>query len=48
MTREDEDAKALDLLAPVLGVKRARSVIEAVWNLEKLKDARALGKLVRA
>jgi hypothetical protein len=47
MTREEEDAKALDLLAPVLGVKRARSLIEMVWNVEHLKDARALGKLLR-
>ena len=47
MTREEEDAKALDLLAPVLGRKRARQVIETVWNVEKLKDARALGKLLR-
>ncbi len=48
MTREEEDAKALDLLAPVLGRKRAQAVIATVWNIEKLKDARVLGKLCRA
>jgi 2-methylcitrate dehydratase PrpD len=48
MTREEEDAKALDLLAPVLGKKRAQTLIATVWNVEKLKDARELGKLCRA
>jgi 2-methylcitrate dehydratase PrpD len=47
MTQEEEDAKARDLLAPVLGSKRARQVIDTVWNVEKLQDARALGKLLR-
>jgi len=48
MTRKEEDEKALDLLAPVLGKKRARTLIATVWDVEKLKDARALGKLCRA
>jgi hypothetical protein len=48
MTREEENAKALDLLAPVLGKKRAAALIEAVWNVEKFKNARALGALCRA
>ena len=47
MTREEEDAKALDLLAPVLGSTRARTLIEMVWNVEALKDVRALAKLLR-
>ena len=47
ITREEEDAKAFDLLAPVLGAKRARTLIETVWNVEQVKDARALGKLLR-
>lgn len=48
MTREEENAKALHLLAPVLGRKRAETLIAAVWNIEQLKNARALGKLCRA
>ncbi len=48
MTREEQNAKALHLLAPVLGRKRAETLIAAVWNIEQLKDARALGKLCRA
>lgn len=42
MTREEESAKALDLLAPVLGSRRASGLIDAIWNIEKVKDARAL------
>jgi 2-methylcitrate dehydratase PrpD len=38
MTREQEAEKALDLLAPVLGTKRAQTLIATVWNIEKLKD----------
>ena len=48
MTREEENAKALDLLAPVLGRRRAETLIATVWNIEKLKDARVLGALCRA
>jgi hypothetical protein len=35
-------------MAPVLGRKRAEALIAAVWNVEKIKDARALGALCRA
>ena len=48
MTREEENAKALDLMAPVLGRKRAATLIAAVWGVEKIRDARALGALCRA
>ncbi len=48
MTREEENAKALDLMAPVLGRKRAEALIAAVWGIEKIRDARALGALCRA
>ncbi len=48
MTRAEEDAKALDLVAPVLGKKRAATLIAMVWNIEKLKDARVLGAACRA
>ena len=42
MTREEENAKALDLLSPVLGVRRAQGLIAAVWSIDKIRDVRAL------
>jgi 2-methylcitrate dehydratase PrpD len=48
MTREEEDVKALDLLAPVLGKPRAKALIAAVWDLEKIKDMSKLRSLYRA
>jgi len=47
LTREEGPEKALGLLAPVLGAKRACSLIAAVWRVESLKDARTLGTLCR-
>ena len=48
MTRAEVDAKCRDLTAPVLGKARARALIDAVWNIEKVRDARNLGRLLRA
>jgi 2-methylcitrate dehydratase PrpD len=45
VTREDEEEKALDLIAPVLGRQRAHALIAALWNFERIKDVRALRKL---
>lgn len=42
MSREEENAKALDLMAPVLGARRAKDLIAAVWDIEKVSDVRAL------
>lgn len=42
MTREEENAKALDLLSPALGARRAQGLIAAVWGIEKVRDVRAL------
>ena len=47
MTRDEENAKALDLMAPVLGRKRAEALIAAVWNIEGITNARTLGALCR-
>jgi 2-methylcitrate dehydratase PrpD len=47
MTREEENAKALDLMAPVLGKKRAEALIVAVWDIEGITNARKLGALCR-
>jgi hypothetical protein len=48
MTREEVDEKSFPLLAPVLGARRARGLIDAVWSLEKVRDVRALRPLLRA
>jgi 2-methylcitrate dehydratase PrpD len=48
MTRPEVDKKCYDLLAPVLGRSRSRALCDAVWNIERLKDARRLGALLRA
>ena len=48
MTREEVDEKAWHLMAPILGKARARKLCDAVWNIEKLKDARALRPLLKA
>jgi 2-methylcitrate dehydratase PrpD len=48
MTRGEVDAKASDLMAPVIGKKRARRLCDAVWSLEQLRDVCALRPLLRA
>jgi 2-methylcitrate dehydratase PrpD len=46
MTRAEVDVKSYDLLAPVIGSARARKLCDAVWNLERLADARRLRPLL--
>jgi 2-methylcitrate dehydratase PrpD len=48
MTRDEVEAKALDLLFPILGQHRARELVERVWNLERLSSARDLRPLLEA
>jgi len=48
MSRREVDEKSYDLLAPVLGKARARKLCDAVWNIEKLTDARKLRTLLQA
>jgi 2-methylcitrate dehydratase PrpD len=48
MTRAEVDAKATDLLAPVLGTARARRLCDAVWSLDRVADVRTLRPLLRA
>jgi hypothetical protein len=48
MTRDEVDFKSYDLLAPVLGKARARTLCDTIWNLEKLGDARTLRPLLTA
>ncbi|MEO8443255.1 MAG: hypothetical protein ABI547_12255, partial [Betaproteobacteria bacterium] len=47
MTREDVAAKARGLLAPTLGAHRARQLIGAIWNIERMPDLRQLHALLR-
>ena len=42
MSPDDVQAKAVDLLAPVVGDVAAGELIDAVWNLESLTDINAL------
>jgi 2-methylcitrate dehydratase PrpD len=48
LTREDVDAKCYDLTAPILGKHRARKLIDAVWNIEKVADMRSFRPLLKA
>jgi 2-methylcitrate dehydratase PrpD len=48
MTREEVGEKAFDLCAPVLGKKRARELVEAVWRIEKVGNVRSLRHLLQA
>jgi 2-methylcitrate dehydratase PrpD len=47
MTRAEVDAKAYDLIAPVLGKARARRLCDAVWALQALPDMRKLRSLLK-
>ncbi|MDP2240111.1 MAG: MmgE/PrpD family protein [Burkholderiales bacterium] len=47
MTRAEVDEKCVDLLAPVLGRRKTRALVDAVWDLEKLNDIRILRPLLQ-
>jgi 2-methylcitrate dehydratase PrpD len=46
MTRPEVEEKCLHLMKPRLGARRSRQLCDAVWNLEKLRDASALRPLL--
>ena len=48
MTRQEVGDKCFSLIVPVLGTKRARDLIDAVWNIERIGNVRALRRLLRA
>jgi hypothetical protein len=48
MTRAEVDEKCHNLMAPVLGRKRARTLCDAIWNMNKIKDMRKLRPLLQA
>ena len=45
LTPEEENEKAFDLIAPVLGKARAQALLEALWDFDRLKGVRALRQL---
>ncbi|MCX7200119.1 MAG: MmgE/PrpD family protein, partial [Proteobacteria bacterium] len=47
MTRQDVDDKCLPLMAPVLGRRRARTLLDRVWALDDVADIRSLRKLLQ-
>ena len=48
LTPAEENEKALDLLVPVLGRRKADALLAALWNFEKITDVRTLRKLYQA
>src|SRR5262245_31323578 len=48
LTPDEENEKALDLIEPVLGKKRAHSLLEALWHFDEVKDVRTLRRLYTA
>jgi 2-methylcitrate dehydratase PrpD len=48
MTRQEVDEKCYHLLKPVIGPKRGRQLCERVWDIESMRDARALRPLLTA
>jgi 2-methylcitrate dehydratase PrpD len=47
MTRAEVDDKCLPLMAPVLGRRRARTLLDRVWTLEQVDDIRSLRRLLQ-
>ena len=47
MTRPEVAAKARDLIGPVLGNDKSKALIEAIFDIESLRDIRALQPLLR-
>jgi 2-methylcitrate dehydratase PrpD len=48
LTQKEEEEKALDLMGPVLGVKRSRKLMDALFAIERIKNVRTLRPLYSA
>ena len=48
MTRAELEEKCLGLTASILGLRRARTLMKTVWNIEQLANVRALRSLLMA
>ena len=42
LTPDEENEKARELIAPVLGSKKADSLIDLLWKFDDVKDVRSL------
>jgi len=47
MTRQELDEKSLELLVPVLGAGQSKRLCAAVWEIERVADARQFAALLR-
>lgn len=47
MSPDDVQAKALDLLAPVIGSRAAARLVDAVWRIERIEDVNVLSSIAR-
>jgi 2-methylcitrate dehydratase PrpD len=48
VTRPEAEAKAYDLMVPVISRRRAQALVAAVWDIDRLADVRALRRLYSA
>ena len=48
LTPAEENDKALDLIVPILGKRKAEALLKALWDFEKITDVRTLRKLYQA
>jgi len=46
LTREDEEIKAVDLIAPVLGGRAAQALIRTMWHFDDVSDVCELRPLL--
>ena len=48
LTRQEAAQKALALIAPILGKKRAQNLLAALWKVDRIKDMRSLRRFYSA
>jgi 2-methylcitrate dehydratase PrpD len=48
MTRDEVGEKAFDLCAPILGIQRAKDLVNTVWKIETVANLRSLRRLLQA
>jgi 2-methylcitrate dehydratase PrpD len=48
LSPDEENAKALDLIVPILGKERSQTLLDTLWNFENISDVRSLRALYRA
>ena len=45
LTPAEETEKALDLIVPILGAKRSKTLLDQLWNFDRITNVRSLRKL---